>query len=113
MPSGTKQTLECLGTEHPGEPLAIGTGWQVELGQGPAEGLDVEEADRRGGNITRTPSSLAFDQQVMERGTHLVGRQWIRGAVIISGSASDFSEIERLRPRGQAVQLHVHDHFGT
>ena len=52
MPGSGKEALEFLGTEHAGEPLAIGPGWQVELGHGPAEGLHIEEADRRGGDIT-------------------------------------------------------------
>ena len=113
MPSSTKKPLEFLGTEPPGEPLAIGTGWQVELGHGPTEGLDVEEAERRRRDVTGTPGQLAFDQQGMEISANLVGRQVIRGAAIIGSEAGDCPEIERLRPRGQAVSLHVCAHFGT
>ena len=56
-----KEAMEFLDAEHAGESLAIGAGWQVQLGHWPAEGLDIQEADGRGGNITGTPGQLAFD----------------------------------------------------
>jgi len=56
-----KEAVKFLDAEHTGEPLALGAGWEVQAGQGPAEGLDIQEADGGGGNITGTPGSLAFD----------------------------------------------------
>jgi hypothetical protein len=98
-----KEAVKFLDAEHTGEPLALGAGWEVKAGQGPAEGLDIQEADGCGGNITCTPGQLAFDEEVMEIGTNLVGGQVLRGAAIKGGEAGDFPKIERLRPRGKAV----------
>jgi hypothetical protein len=80
-----KEAVKLLDAEHTGEPLALGAGWEVKAGQGPAEGLDLQEADGRGGNMTCPPGQLAFDEEVMERGTNLGGGQVLRGAAIKGG----------------------------
>jgi hypothetical protein len=61
MPGGGTQAVEFLDAEHAGEPLAISAGWEMELAQWPAEGLHIQEAERRGGDVTGTPGQLAFD----------------------------------------------------
>jgi hypothetical protein len=103
MPGGSKQALKFLDAEHAGEPLAISAGWQVQVGHRPAEGLNIQEADRRGGDVTGTPGQLAFDSKVMEIGTNFVGCQVLRGAAIKGGQAGDFPEREGLGPRGKTV----------
>jgi hypothetical protein len=83
MRCGGKEALECLDAEELWQTLAVGTGREIELDHRPAEGIDIEEADGGSGDVTRTPSQLAFDEEVVEIAANLLGCELLGGASIV------------------------------
>jgi hypothetical protein len=54
-----------------------GPRWEVSLQGGPVEGFDVQAADGGGGHVAGTPGQLALLEQLVQRGTNLIGRELI------------------------------------
>jgi hypothetical protein len=93
MVGGGKEALKFLDAEDLREALAIGAGRKVELHHGPAEGIDIAEADGSGDDVTRTPGQPAFDEQVMEIAANLLGRTVRWGAFVPTTSLACADQI--------------------
>jgi hypothetical protein len=71
---GGQEPCNVADTEHLGEALGSGPGWEVQLQGYAVEGFNIEEADRGSGHVAGPPGQLAFFQQVVQRGANLLGR---------------------------------------
>jgi hypothetical protein len=108
-----EQALEFFDAQDLWELRRCWARWQVEIQRLPPQEFGREKAEPTGHLVTGTPGAVAVDQPMGQVAAHLVGAQWVGGAMVERGQARDSGDIGGLGLWGQPFELHLGDHLGT
>jgi hypothetical protein len=108
-----EQALECRDAQDSWELRPSRPWWEVAVEDIPPQGLRREELPPCGRLMAGTPRPAPRDEEVVQRCTHWLWAQAVRGTLGECGSAGPSGGLGHLCLRGQPLQRHIVDHLGT